>query len=93
MYLKATVIRTPSDLKRETWVFSLIDATIVLDSYVVAQRATLRHRKYEPVKTYRRTEPRSSTLAIIDVPLPGDVILQARHDIIEQITVSKELPR
>jgi hypothetical protein len=93
MYLKAIIIRTPSDLERETWTFSLINATIVLDSYALTQRATPRHRKYQPVKTYHRNEPRHSTLALIDVPLPGDVILQARHDIIEQITVSKELPR
>jgi hypothetical protein len=97
MYLYTSIVRGTlkgEDLSQilESWSFCLIDNVLVLDSYIISVKEKGK-RKYKIIKQYDRLYRRDSTLTIDEVPFPEDVQIDAKNDIMNQITVSKKLSR
>lgn len=89
----------PDNLTRQVWQFTLLynyaDASLVVDYYAVEQRGTTR-QKWRPVAAseYRRLSYRPLTTIPADqVPLPDDVIDEAREQLIRQIPVFVQADR
>lgn len=93
------VERQASALERQVWQFDLlyntVDAAMVVQYYAVEQRGTPR-QKWRPVpgSEYRRHCYRpNTTIPASNVPLPADVISEAREQLIRQIPIFVEADR
>ena len=96
--IQIAVERQPTELTCERWVFNAFDVhqglELRLTAYLKMMRPTKRH-KFTSVgssnyDTYRRRE---ATIKIEDVPLPDDVIVEAKEkfmDEMKQVRVIKE---
>lgn len=76
------VERKISDLSIQHWVFWYYDTyhTLFLDQYCTMERATKRH-KFQVGEDYytRGGDTRNNTMGVGDVPLPPDVIAEAKE--------------
>lgn len=64
------------------------DATLYVDYYHFAQRASYRH-KFKPQILYSRLDTRNNDIEVADVPLPQDVIDEAIVNFTAQLSVKK----
>lgn len=85
------VVRT-EDLVQETWRFYMDDitCTFYLDLYTYEERATKRH-KFQVTKIWSRLSHNryhSKNLTFAEVPLPDNVLVEARAQVISKITVT-----
>jgi hypothetical protein len=89
----------PDALTRQVWQFDLLynysDAAVVVDYYAVEQRGTPRQKwRLVAGSEYRRRCHRPQTTIRADaVPLPVDVIEEARAQLIRQIPIFVEADR
>lgn len=90
-----TIKRTAADeLSKEEWTFWVHDShagfNIVLDHYVNATRPTKRHGwRQSDTRSYSRLFRNNMRMDEASVPLPGDVMNEAREKLIATIRVGK----
>lgn len=84
------VTRQDSPTSQQEWRFYFLDrdATLYLDTYILSERPTTRH-KFKWAKYYNRTDGRSNTIKLPDVPLPDDVSAEAMRKLVEMVSVKK----
>lgn len=84
--LSITVVREAEDhLSRQVWGFALLDFDLVLESYEVEIRPSLRHKYRRVGEPFIRLKSRD-TLLESEVPWPEDVVMEAREACLASIT-------
>mgnify|MGYP003651315468 FL=1 len=72
-------------VKIEVWEFCIIDNTLYLDSYVLAEKESTRHRKYNDIKRYERLSSRESTMKEDEVPFNSDIKEEALNKYFDKV--------
>ncbi len=91
-FWRCNIERTEDDkLHQQVWTFAQFDTTLKLDLYAKLERATTRH-KFKAVTgyVYSRLNGREFKMKSADVPMPADVIEEARQRFFDSITVEKD---
>lgn len=93
-----TVVRKSDDLNQEVWDFSILtnlsdEIRIKLFNYEKQERKTKRHKFrtipgqwYDRFKSSKTYTPANYTIALENVPLPPDVLEEAKQKLISNIT-------
>lgn len=90
MHPTIKILRTSENgLEFKTWTFMLFEFTLILDTYLVQHKESLKHKKLMLDEDYNRLNQRDSSLKEEEVPLPEDVIEEARKEFIAKMKVSK----
>lgn len=93
MYVQVEVERPSEDkLNNQIWRFCLLDEQLVLDSYIVTNRESIRH-KPKNVKFYTRIDGRNNTILLNDVPFTDDVTSEALAKVVAKFKVVKTYAR
>jgi len=93
MYSRIQVVIEHGPLKREIYVFMLIDGQeqdilLRLTDYRTETRASSRH-KFRVEKRYSRMDPRASDFTAEEVPLPEEVREQAIAALLARLVVTR----
>jgi hypothetical protein len=72
-------------VKIEVWRFCIIDNNLYLDSYVLAEKESTRHRKYNNIKRYERLSSRESTIKEDEVPFNSDIKEEALNKYFDKV--------
>lgn len=83
-------------LSQVSWVFSLIDTRLVLQDYLVEQRASTRHKfKVDYDRSWSMHDPRRYGITKSDIPIPDDLVARAKDAMVEALLlrVTVDLPQ
>jgi hypothetical protein len=75
-----------TDLSKEEFRFDFVHGNLILDSYTIYEKATLRS-KYKPTKFYNKISERDSKIKECEVPLTIEVRCLAYEEFIKGIKV------
>lgn len=78
--------RQITDLSKEEFRFDFVHGNLILDSYTIYEKATLRSN-YKPTKFYNKISERDSTIKECEVPLTAEIRKQAFEKFISTIQV------
>ncbi len=92
MNIHFEITRPISALSREVWRFCTLDNALVVESYRVEARASHRHQTFKAEKAYQRLSynfdnKAQTRLAQDEVPLPDDVVEEARREFVSRVRI------
>lgn len=86
-----TITRKPDPVTEERWVFTFFEdrMLLILDAYSKGYRPSPRHRNYVAAfkDMYVRILDRDAKMTEDQVPMPEDVVAEAREKLVSQIRV------
>jgi len=83
---KTIITKQLTDLSKEVFCFNFVNGNLILDSYTIYEKATVRS-SYKPTKYYSRISNRDSKIKESEVPLTIEVRYLAYGEFIKGIKV------
>ena len=84
--MNITISKKTTELKTELQTFWLRENTLVLDTYIISEKETKKH-KFKIVKQYDRLNERSFNLKENEVPFTSEIKLEALTKLIDSLKI------